>query len=40
MNVGYIDVNNGNKNRSMLPEDLKAYNKSPENMVEALLNSF
>jgi len=40
MNVGCIDgqdVNNGN--RSMLPEDvgLKAYNKLPENMVEASL---
>ena len=35
------DVNNINK--GMLPEDVKAYNKSPENMVEAssnLLNSF
>jgi len=33
------DVNNGNK--SMLPEDdfVKAYNKSPENMVEASLES-
>ena len=33
----YIDVNNGNK--SMLPEDVKSYNKSLENMVEAALKS-
>jgi len=31
----YIDVNNGNK--SMLPEDVKTYIKSPESMVEATL---
>ena len=31
------DVNNGNK--SMLPENVEAYNKSPENMVEASLES-
>jgi len=36
----YIDgqhVNNGNK--SMLSEDVKAYIKSPENMVKASLES-
>ena len=33
------DVNNGNKSRLVLPEDVKAYNISPENMVEASLES-
>jgi len=37
MYIGMQDVNNGNK--SMLPEDVKVYNESPENMVEASVKS-
>jgi len=33
------DVNKGNRPKSMLLEDVKAYNKIPENMVEVSLES-